>query len=209
MVLITSSNFLLSCFITAINLVYLVKGDDLFIGCGDEIDFKEMVFTTPYKSVCYKGCKDSSYTYYTHKPDLGQCICYIYPPPAAEYMPGSPGLCNGTEYTMQYNLIKSDWSFERCYSASPINLTEKSSDSFKACMDRCAPNEVAIARPTGIFPGHTNCVCASTNNLEGLEETECDYQKYFAYTHTPVPAITSKRATRAVVIAERRALASE
>ncbi|WRT68669.1 uncharacterized protein IL334_005648 [Kwoniella shivajii] len=184
----------------ALALITFVKCDNLFIGCGDEIDFVEMTFTTPFKNVCYTMCKNYSYTYYTHKADLGQCVCYIYPPPAAEYVPGAPDACEGQ---MQYNLIKSNWEFLKCY--HPKDMSETPSDSFKACMDGCAPHEVAIAKPTGIFPGQTNCICASEHDLNGLEEGKCDFKMYYAYKHTPTPVPTFKRALRALAVAQRQA----
>ncbi|KAK6910934.1 hypothetical protein I203_104969 [Kwoniella mangroviensis CBS 8507] len=185
-----------------IQLVQLVKCDNLFIGCGFEVVNYEMIFTTPYKSVCYNMCKSKSYTYYTHKEQMGQCVCYLYPPPAAEYMPGTPDNCNGQ---LQYNLIKSNWNFQKCYKSPQSNMTEIPSDSFKACMDGCAPQQIAIARPTGIFPGQTNCVCCGEHDLDGMEETECDLEKYYVFSHTPTPVPTAKRALRALAIAQRQA----
>ncbi|WWC63583.1 uncharacterized protein I303_106188 [Kwoniella dejecticola CBS 10117] len=161
-----------------------------------------MTFTTPYKSVCYKMCKDHSYTYYTHKQDQGICDCYIYPPPAAEYMPGGPDECEGL---LQYNIVKTNWQFEKCLSPPETEMIETPSDSFKACMDGCGAHEVAIARPTNIYPGQTNCICTSKDQLDNLIESECGYDQYYAYTHTPTPVPSSKRARRASTIAQRQA----
>nr|XP_019006500.1 uncharacterized protein I203_00088 [Kwoniella mangroviensis CBS 8507]OCF69961.1 hypothetical protein I203_00088 [Kwoniella mangroviensis CBS 8507] len=135
------------------------------------------------------------------------CVCYKYPPPAAEYMPGGPGKCNGQ---MQYNLIKSNWNFLRCYSSPPQGSTQTPTDSFKACLDRCKPNEIAIARPTEIYPGQTSCVCTSASKLAGLTEVQCDYNKYYKFMPADTvlylaPIADARRDSRAVAIAERRA----
>ncbi|KAK8854558.1 hypothetical protein IAR55_003297 [Kwoniella newhampshirensis] len=166
-----------------------VLADNLFVGCGDEIDFVDMALTTSDARVCLDSCEASNYTYYTLDESAVVCKCYTYPPPAAEYMPGSPGDCQGE---MQYNLIRSDWIFSKCYNW--INITQTPSDSFKACLGQCGSHAIAIARPTGTFPGHTECACASERDVEGMTETTCDLDKYFVYQNEP--ASKSKRGGR-------------
>ncbi|WWC71306.1 uncharacterized protein I206_105260 [Kwoniella pini CBS 10737] len=195
-----TSFFSLSIILICFSFLKLVRSDDLFIGCGDELTFIEATFQTPHKGDCYKMCKNNLYTYYTYKQDQNECDCYIYPPPAAEYMPGGPEECNGQ---LQYNIVKSNWKFQKCYN-SP-NMTETPSDSFKACMDGCAPHEVAIARPTGDYPGQTNCICASKNQLNHMVEAVCGLDQYYAYTHTPTPVPSGKRVGRSLIIAQRQA----
>ncbi|WWC93319.1 hypothetical protein V866_000153 [Kwoniella sp. B9012] len=188
---------IVSYLIAILTIINLISADNLFIGCGDELNEVELTFQVHRPDFCYNICKQRSYTYYTHKPNM-DCVCYKYPPPDAEYMSGGPGKCNGQ---MQYNLIKSNWNFLRCYSSPPQGLTQTPTDSFKACLDRCKPNEIAIARPTEIYPGQTNCICTSPSRLAGLTEVQCDYNKYYAYKHTP----NTRRDSRAIAIAERRA----
>ncbi|OCF35747.1 hypothetical protein I316_02237 [Kwoniella heveanensis BCC8398] len=177
--------------------------DNLFIGCGDELIDYEMIFTTPSKNVCHTMCKTRSYEYYTHRADEGECMCYTYPPNAGAYIAGGPGSCGDDE--MQYNIIKSSWSFEGCFPW--FNMTMKPSDSFKACMDGCTTDEFAIAQPTGDFPGYTNCACAKKSDIVGVDQGEgdCDYERFYVYTHVPTPVPTTRRAKRALVIARRRA----
>ncbi|WVW85341.1 hypothetical protein I302_107379 [Kwoniella bestiolae CBS 10118] len=181
--------------ILTLSLLNFVRGDNLFIGCGDGLNEVELTFQVHRPDFCYNICKERSYTYYTHKPNK-DCVCYKYPPPAAEHMPGGPGRCNGQ---MQYNLIRSNWNFQKCYTSPPKGLIEIPSDSFKACLESCKPYEIAIARPTEIYPGQTNCICTSANKLVGLKEVMCDYNKYYVYRHTP----NARRDSRSIAIAER------
>ncbi|WWD19305.1 hypothetical protein CI109_103763 [Kwoniella shandongensis] len=176
-----------------------VKADNLFIGCGDEIDFIDMAMTTANTRICYETCRDSSYTYYTFRASEGVCACYTYPPPAAEYVDGKPGDCQGQ---LQYNLIKSNWVFDRCYSS--INTTETPSDSFKACLDECDSHSIAIARPTGLFPGYTSCACGDESDLDDLVEATCDLDQYFVYMNAPTTTSQPAKRDRYAEIAARR-----
>ncbi|WVQ95203.1 hypothetical protein IAU59_002297 [Kwoniella sp. CBS 9459] len=186
---------------------HFVTADNLFVGCGDELIDYEMIFTTPSKNVCYTMCKARSYDYYTHRvsgeDDEGECMCYIYPPNAGAYIAGGPGQCGDDE--MQYNIIKSNWDFEGCYPWFNMSMTP--SDSFKACMDGCTTDEMAIAQPTGDFPGYTNCACAKKSDLVGVDkgEGDCNYERFYVYTHVPTPVPTTRRAKRALAIARRQA----
>ncbi|WWC63584.1 uncharacterized protein I303_106189 [Kwoniella dejecticola CBS 10117] len=193
-------------FLLAIMIVLTcVRSHNLFIGCGDglgDIEYTGETVSSPNKDNCYNVCTVKNYNYYTYKAPSKQCVCYLYPPPAAEYMPGGPGSCGGN---MQYNLIKSSWRFSKCYASPPDGLLETPTDSFKACMDSCKPNETALAKPTEIYPGQTNCICTSKAKLNGLGVVQCGYQRYYAYQHQP----NTRRDSRAIAIAGRHAEESE
>ncbi|WWC90440.1 uncharacterized protein L201_005375 [Kwoniella dendrophila CBS 6074] len=183
-------------------LFTLATADNLFVGCGDGMhDVERTIPDTANANACYNACKsDPTIIYYTLKPNK-DCICYKYPPPPAEFMPGGPNQCNNQ---MQYNLIKSSWNFLRCYESPPAGLTEVGSDGFRNCMDvKCKSNEIALARPRNIYPGTVYCICTSEAKLAGLKQVTCDYKRYYAYKHKPNTKRIITRESRPLAIAER------
>ncbi|KAK4689182.1 hypothetical protein P7C73_g941, partial [Tremellales sp. Uapishka_1] len=165
----------LATLILALSLLSGSLADNLFVGCGDEVDG---VGTTTYPADaagCESDCSSMSYTYYTFNAD--GCSCYNTAPPPHEYTAGDAGNCNG-QY--QYNLISSPFEFTDVCLDTVYGPQTSTQPSFQACFAACSAFTYASAKPQSTsYPGDVACVCS--NDFDGASIVECDVNKYYKY----------------------------